>query len=202
VKLDKYYNLTDRSVAYIAAVVLNPTHKWKYFEKHWATKVHWLATSKEKFQALWDQYKKDHPVPVEIPISANLLPHRVQPLQAHMDSLYSDEDDSTDGRDDLERYLDSGRRKTPLGELYFNPIAWWTEKRTEFPILAQLALNLLSIPAMAAEDERVFSSTGKLITADRNQLDEDSIEAVECLRHWYRASKPPKRKRQASLNTT
>jgi hypothetical protein len=119
-----------------------------------------------------------------------------------MDSLYSDEDDSTDGRDDLERYLDSGRRKTPLGELYFNPIAWWTEKRTEFPILAQLALNLLSIPAMAAEDERVFSSTGKLITADRNQLDEDSIKAVECLRHWYRASKPPKRKRQPSLNTT
>jgi hypothetical protein len=198
VKLDKYYDLTDRSVVYIAAVVLNPAHKWKYFEKHWATKVHWLATAKKKFQALWDQYQKDHPVPVVVPTTADLQPYRVQPLQIHMESLYSDEDDSTDGRDNLERYLDSGRRKPPLGELYFNPIAWWTEKRTEYPILAQLALNLLAIPAMAAEDERVFSSTGKLITADRNQLDEDSIEAVECLRHWYRADKPPKRKRQPS----
>jgi hypothetical protein len=34
VKLDKYYNLTDRSVAYVAAVVLNPAYKWKYFEKY------------------------------------------------------------------------------------------------------------------------------------------------------------------------
>ena len=52
---------------------------------------------------------------------------------------------------------------------------------------------------MAAEDERVFSSTGKLITADRNQLDEDSIEAAECLRHWYRARQALKRK-QVVLN--
>lgn len=198
VKLDKYYNLTDRSIAYVAAVVLNPAHKWKYFEKHWASKVDWLNKAKEKFQVLWDQYKKDHPIPVAVPAIADLTPHRVQHLQAHMESLYSDEEDSSDGRDDLERYLDSGRRKPPPGELYFNPITWWTEKRTEFPILAQLALNLLSIPAMAAEDERVFSSTGKLITADRNQLDENSIEAVECLRHWYRARKPSKRKRQSS----
>jgi hypothetical protein len=53
----------------------------------------------------------------------------------------------------------------------------------------------IAILAMAAEDERVFSSTG---TADRNQLDEDSIEAVKCLRHWYRARKALKRKRVAS----
>jgi hypothetical protein len=51
---------------------------------------------------------------------------------------------------------------------------------------------------MAAEGEHVFGSAGKLITADRNQLDEDSIEAVECLRHWYRAHKALKRKRVAS----
>jgi hypothetical protein len=47
---------------------------------------------------------------------------------------------------------------------------------------------------MAAEDERVFSFTGKLITVDRSQLDEDSMEAVECLRYWYRARKALKRK--------
>jgi hypothetical protein len=71
--------------------------------------------------------------------------------------------------------------------VYFNSIDWWIEKKADWPILAQLALDLL-------EDERVFSSTGKLITADRNQLDEDSMEAVECLRHWYRARKALKRK--------
>jgi hypothetical protein len=116
-----------------------------------------------------------------------------------MNSLYSDDSDSDDDRDDLQQYLSTGRRKTPAGEVYFNPIEWWIEKKADWPILAQLALDLLAIPAMAAEDERVFSSTGKLITADRNQLDENSIEAGECLRHWYRARKALKRK-QAVLN--
>jgi hypothetical protein len=100
-----------------------------------------------------------------------------------MDSLYDDDSDSDDDRDDLQQYLSTGRRKTPAGEVYFNPIEWWIEKKADWPILAQLALDLLAIPAMAAEDERVFSSTGKLITADRNQLDKDSMEAVECLCH-------------------
>src|SRR5271170_7714293 len=49
VKLDKYYNLTDRSIAYVAAVVLNPAHKWRYFEKHWALKPEWLAKAKQTF---------------------------------------------------------------------------------------------------------------------------------------------------------
>jgi hypothetical protein len=45
VKLDKYYNLTDRLIAYVAAVVLNLAYKWKYFEKHWALKPEWLIVN-------------------------------------------------------------------------------------------------------------------------------------------------------------
>ena len=100
-----------------------------------------------------------------------------------MESLYDDDSDSDDDRDDLQQYLATGRRKTPAGEVYFNPIDWWIKKKADWPILAQLALDLLAIPVITAENERVFSSTGKLITADRNQLNKDSIEAVECLRY-------------------
>jgi hypothetical protein len=28
--LDKYYRLTDESPAYVAAIVLHPSHKWHY----------------------------------------------------------------------------------------------------------------------------------------------------------------------------
>jgi hypothetical protein len=41
-----------------------------------------------------------------------------------MESLYDDESDSNDDRDDLQQYLATGRRKTPAGEVYFNPIDW------------------------------------------------------------------------------
>jgi hypothetical protein len=38
---------------------------------------------------------------------------------------------------------------------------------------------------MSAECERVFSSTKKLITPERNRLTEDIIEASECLKNWW-----------------
>jgi hypothetical protein len=41
---------------------------------------------------------------------------------------------------------------------------------------------------MLTECERVFSSTKKLITPERNQLAEDIIEACECLKAWWRNS--------------
>jgi len=47
-----------------------------------------------------------------------------------------------------------------------------------------MALNLLAIPAMSSEVERVFSSTGLMVTDRRNRLKEDIIEAAECMKSW------------------
>ena len=41
------------------------------------------------------------------------------------------------------------------------------------------------IPAMSAECEHVFSSAKKLITPERNRLNEQIIEASECLKNWW-----------------
>ena len=37
-KLEQYYIL-DSSAIYSAAVVLNPVHKWQYFDTHWVFRV-------------------------------------------------------------------------------------------------------------------------------------------------------------------
>ncbi|KAF5981722.1 ribonuclease H-like protein [Fusarium bulbicola] len=34
-KLDKYYRLTEESAAYVAAIVLHPSHKWHYIQENW-----------------------------------------------------------------------------------------------------------------------------------------------------------------------
>ena len=47
-----------------------------------------------------------------------------------------------------------------------------------------MGLDLLSIPAMSAEPERVFSGAKHTITDLRNRLNEQSIEATECLKSW------------------
>jgi hypothetical protein len=37
--MNKYYNLSNESPAYVAAVVMDPRRKWHYFEKNWATPI-------------------------------------------------------------------------------------------------------------------------------------------------------------------
>lgn len=69
-----------------------------------------------------------------------------------------------------------------------DPRAWWLEptQRRIYPNLSKLALDLLSIPAMSAEVERLFSSCKISITDRRNQIGIDSVEAIECLKSWMR----------------
>jgi hypothetical protein len=45
-------------------------------------------------------------------------------------------------------------------------------------------LQYLAISATSASSERLFSSAKQLITDQRNRLDEDRIEIVECLKSW------------------
>ena len=47
-----------------------------------------------------------------------------------------------------------------------------------------MAFDMLTIPAMSSECERVFSSAKLLLTDRRNRLGAGVIEAVECLRAW------------------
>ena len=48
-----------------------------------------------------------------------------------------------------------------------------------------MALDLLSIPVMSTEVERVFSSVKRLVTADRNRLQDNTIEVLQLLKHWW-----------------
>ena len=40
---------------------------------------------------------------------------------------------------------------------------------------------------MSAEPERVFSGARRTISWERMQLGEDTIEMLECLKHWMRS---------------
>ena len=48
-----------------------------------------------------------------------------------------------------------------------------------------MAYDLLSVPAMSAECERIFSSAGMMIVPKRNRLNDNIVEASECLRSWF-----------------
>jgi hAT family protein len=59
-------------------------------------------------------------------------------------------------------------------------------QKRDFPNLSRMALDILSIPAMAADPERLFSSAGLTVTDRRNHLSIESIEALECIKSWVK----------------
>jgi hypothetical protein len=49
-----------------------------------------------------------------------------------------------------------------------------------------MAFNILSIPAIAADPERLFSNTGLTVTNRQNHLLIESIKALECITSWVK----------------
>jgi hypothetical protein len=65
-------------------------------------------------------------------------------------------------------------------------VYWWLEptQRKRFPYLSKMAIDILLIPAMSAEPERLFSGVKLTITDRRNNLGIVIIQALECLKLW------------------
>jgi hypothetical protein len=165
-KLDKYYLLTEKSPIYVAAVVLNPKWKWKYFEKQWADHKDWIQDAKKAVRELWTVDYRNQPLPDELELC--------EPQQRDM-ILKSDLDDfinsvmgpyspATDQPDDYESYISQG--VAPEDQACNTPITYWLEKRRVWPRLAKMALDILSIPPMSDEPERIFSLSGLLTVAN------------------------------------
>jgi hypothetical protein len=98
-----------------------------------------------------------------------------------------------DDVDEYERYIAADHHFIPKKNRKQMPkpkpidlCEFWALHENEYPSLARMAFDILSIPAMSAECERVFSSTKLLLTDRRARMKEDIIEASECLRAWFK----------------
>ncbi len=74
-------------------------------------------------------------------------------------------------------------------EVQTSPLQWWCQssQRKRWPRLLVFAVNILSIPAMSDEPERVFSGGRRTISWERMQLGILSIEHTECMKSWHRS---------------
>jgi len=50
-----------------------------------------------------------------------------------------------------------------------------------------MATDILSIPAMSDEPERVFSGGRRAISWDRGSMLPEALEQQECLKHWKKS---------------
>jgi hAT family C-terminal dimerisation region len=188
-KLDKYYALTSETPAYVGALVLHPAYKWQYIEEHWLRE--WWGPAKAALQGLWEE--KYAPTGLDR-LPAQTYPHA--PSRASTTTSAGTPNKFTEWKNSLKAkvpttmYQDEYARYCGSSPHHdFEDVRdWWlaAEQQAIYPNLSRMALNLLSIPAMSAEPERLFSSCKITITDRRNKLSVKVIEALECLRSWYK----------------
>jgi hypothetical protein len=151
----KYYELADKTEAYIAAMVLE---KFKYFEHRWDPE-HGDAVM-QKTKALYEEFRgNDDP---------GALSSTLNTQQSNKRKVDNDDDDimefrfgidSEEVQDELERYLNDPKLTLagPEANRTFDLMAWWKANELVYPTLARMAFELFSIPSMSCEVERVFS---------------------------------------------
>ena len=195
-KLDEYYRKMDDTPAYAAAVVLQPQFKWAWFQGAWGKKPNgpeWLQHAQALVQELWDEYKdtpiandpwKDGPPSKRTKANDNdfiddLNQQCIQNVSSSASAAGSASQPPTE--DEYNWYC--GQPLVPRSK-DFNPIKWWLGMATQLPRLSAMAVAILTIPAMSAKAERIFSHCGNIVRPNRARLAPDSLAAVMCLKQW------------------
>ena len=65
-------------------------------------------------------------------------------------------------------------------------VAWWVGMKETYPVLARMAFDVLAIPPMSDECERVFSQAKLVMGGQRSSLKPSTMEAWQCLKNWQK----------------
>ena len=107
------------------------------------------------------------------------------------DSLYSEmvsEAAYEESSSELDIYLmekPMPRRTNSLG-LDTNVLSWWKKNSCKFPVLSELAKDVLAVQVSSVASESAFSTSGRILDPFRSCLTPYMIEALVCLQQWLR----------------
>lgn len=181
-KINKYYKLTDESPIYRMAIALHPAYKFDYFRQKWWKRDDWIKAAEKDLSAYYSKIVRA----VDDEEASNPSPAS-SPIEDEFDAWGHTTDRPRRGKKrKVETEWEAWIKHPPTAEerKVKNPLVWWIERRHIYPTLAKIAINILSMPAMSAEPERVFSDGSELITDKRNSLGDDTVEAEMLQKNW------------------
>ena len=86
-------------------------------------------------------------------------------------------------KSEIERYLSEGViEKSPE----FDILNWWKVNSTRFPVLSQIARDVLAIPITTVPSESVFSTGGRILDPFRSSLAPNTAKGLICVQNWLR----------------
>lgn len=176
---DKYYLKTDQVTAYGAALLLAPHRRKAYITRNW--KASWRKPVIDAARKLWMTYYKDK-------FKAEATAGKASELGKEPDAYdLWDKKQSVLNliEDEFDHFINASPVNLPQGT---TALDWWLNpsNRTTYPCLYRMAVDILSIPPMSAEPERIFSGARRTISWQRMKLGPVNIERIECLKSWIR----------------
>ncbi|EXU95447.1 reverse transcriptase domain protein [Metarhizium robertsii] len=189
-KLDEYYNRLDETPIYYTSLALHPAYRWGYFETVWSGRPEWISRAKDMVQLVWDSGYKTLDISVEErgePATKRRRTQYYSPFEQFKDEARirpCEERDSDEAEDEYTRWQ---KDLLPTDGDVRDPQAYWHAQRFKYPRLSRMALDFMTVQAMSAECERLFSAAGRMITPLRNQLEASTIAICQVLRSWLQA---------------
>jgi hypothetical protein len=165
----------EKSKAYWAALLLHPAYKKRWIELYLGQQQQntILCTFKTFYL---EKYSNLESRPTEL--TTIQQPKESQGFLIE-DDFYAPQQPST-ALSEVDDYF----KDLPLP--CTDPIAWWAEREIKYPRLSRMAFDILTIPAMSSEPERVFSRGGLVISSQRHSINAKTLEMLLCLQHWLK----------------
>ena len=185
-KLDEYYSKLGESPLFAAAVILHPRFGISWLEATWVTEeqLAWVRDAKagvKNYFARW-YYAKQHKDDGQSDLAFSSMKtdseddHYTQWINSRTKKTFA-----TSGRvSELDKYFRLEPQDTQ------EPIQWWRDHRSSFPVLSSFALDVLAIPAMASDCERQFSLAKLTLTSQRLAMGAETLQRIHYLRNWVR----------------
>lgn len=152
--------LTWKPKVSIFAGLLDPRYKNLNYETSEIVKEHIRNTVKSLIQSYEETYEKDS--------------GQITKNTSSMDILLREADISYN---EFEQYITKIQINQNL-----HPCVWWEEYEIIYPTIAKVAKNILCIPASSASSERVFSTTGNIVTSKRNRSNAKNLSTLVFLK--------------------
>ena len=180
-KLQKYYSLTDEAHGiYAAAILLHPAYRKKYFDVHWqGEEQQWKDLAIQNVRTIWENEYKPFLPTNEEEAATQVQQQHLNVVQQYMRQAQMPR---VPAGSEFDSYING--LQTDFGTPH-DCIPWLRSRQNPWPGITQHALDLISIPAMSAELERVFSRSKLTVTPLRNRLSDTSIEILELMSYWW-----------------
>ncbi|OBS16461.1 hypothetical protein FPOA_12113 [Fusarium poae] len=176
------------SPLFAASIILHPSLGMNYLEVNWASEEQlvWVRDAKIGLSDYLDRwYRCNRPVDerqkmiIDTSTSLSVL-RKTTEASVFKQWIKSRTAKTTVMGSELERYLRLEPQETE------DPIEWWMAHQGQFPMISQLALDILAIPAMATDCERLFSLAKLTLTTQRLSMTKETLEKLQCFKNWVR----------------